>query len=68
MQVQVDNVWASPSTLHVRVTVWGPEQKWRHRYDCAVPLEEIPEEALQALTLERRDSAWREDLQDIPLF
>lgn len=68
MQVQVDNVWASPSTLHMRVTVWGPGQAWRHKYECSVPIAEIPTEALEPLLLTARDEAWREDLNDVPLF
>lgn len=50
MDVAVDNVWASPSTLHMRVTVWNDARTWRHKYDVAVPLAEIPPEALQPLT------------------
>lgn len=46
MQVQVDNVWATPSTLHMRVTIWGPDYKWRHKYDATVPLEDISDEAI----------------------
>lgn len=68
MQVTVDNVWATPSTLHMRVTVWGPDHRWRHRYDAHVPVEDIPDEALEALTLTRRDEAWRDYLEDVPLF
>jgi len=46
MEVQVDNVWSSPSTLHMRISVWGPEHKWRQKFNAAVPLEAIPQEAL----------------------
>lgn len=49
MQVQIDDVWASPSTLHVRVTVLDSEGRWRHRYYPAVALDEIPVEALAPL-------------------
>lgn len=67
MEVQLDNVWVSPSTLHGRVTVWGPGQRWRHRYDVHVPLIEIPLEALAALADRHLD---REPVEpaDIPLF
>lgn len=47
MQVTVDNIWASQTVLHLRVTVWV-EGKWRHKYDVAVPIATIPEEALAA--------------------
>jgi len=49
MQVQVDNVWSSPSTLHLRVTVLDSEGRWRHRYYPTVSLLEIPVEALAPL-------------------
>lgn len=49
MEVAVDQVWATPSTLHVRILVFGPERRWRHKYYASVPIAEIPEEALQAL-------------------
>lgn len=68
MQVEVDEVWASPSTLHVRVIVHADDRRWRHKYYCSVPLDEIPEEAFQQMLLTYRDENHREELQDIPLF
>lgn len=68
MNVHVDNVWATPSGLHCRVTVWGPENKWRHRYECMVPVAEIQAEAIEPLWRAVEDDAWSEDLSDIPLF
>lgn len=49
MEVQVDNVWATPSTLHMRVSVWGPDHKWRQKFDAHVPIDSIPEESLVAI-------------------
>lgn len=49
MEVQVDNLWATPSTVHMRVSVWGPDHRWRQRFDAHVPVSEIPEESLVAL-------------------
>lgn len=46
---QVDNVWATPSALHMRVTVWSADWRYRHKYQVAVPLEDIPSEAIDAL-------------------
>jgi hypothetical protein len=66
MQVSVDNVWSTPSTLHMRVTVWGPGHEWRHKYDVAVPLEDIPEEALWGLT--ERAGVVPRDMHQLPLF
>lgn len=68
MEVSVDNVWATPSTLHCRVTVWGPGRQWRHRYDAHVPVSTIPAEAIRALWQGEVEEAWHEDLSDIPLF
>ena len=67
-QVAVDNVWATPSGLHMRVTVWNSEKTWRHRYECMVPVAEISSEAVSALFALVAEEDWREDLEDIPLF
>lgn len=68
MQVSVDNLWATPSGLHMRVTVWGPDRQWRHRYDAMVPVAEISPEAVCSLFNLVTDDTWHEDLSDIPLF
>jgi len=68
MQVTVDNVWSTPSNLHMRVTVWGPGERWRHRYDVSVPLEDIPEEALWGLYDRAGASTPPRDLHQLPLF
>lgn len=49
MYVTLDNVWASPSTLHARVTVHDDQGRWRHKYYPAVHLAEIPVEAVAPL-------------------
>lgn len=49
MKVLVDDVWASKSTLHLRVTVHGDDGRWRHRYYPAVDLGDIPVEAIAPL-------------------
>lgn len=49
MKVHVDDVWATASTLHLRVTVSDDDGRWRHRYYPVVKTEDIPEEALRAL-------------------
>lgn len=68
MEVTVDNVWATPSTLHVRVTVWGDRYQWRHKYDCAVPTAEIPEEAVRAWTDTIGPGRLSHDAEQLPLF
>lgn len=49
MYVTVDNVWASPSVLHCRVTVHDDSGRWRHKYYPAISLTEIPVEAIAPL-------------------
>jgi hypothetical protein len=49
MQVQIDQVWASPSTLHARVIVHDDQGRWRHKYYPSVALEDIPIEAVAPL-------------------
>lgn len=67
MECSLDNVWATPSTLHGRVTVWGPGHRWRHRYDVSMALDEIPVEAIQGL-LDRYLDTEPPEPDDIPLF
>lgn len=68
MQVQVDEFWATPSTLHMRVIVWGPDYKWRHKYRVDVPLVELEPEALRPL-LEHLGGGHAADLREqLPLF
>lgn len=49
MKVLVDDLWASKSTLHLRVTVHDDDGRWRHRYYPAVSLEDVPVEAIAPL-------------------
>lgn len=67
-RVSVDNVWASPSTLHMRVTVWGPTWRYRHKYDVALSLDEVPREALAAIWEHFEEQTWSEDRLQDPLF
>lgn len=46
MKVHVDNVWSSPSRLHLRVMVCADDYRWRHKYEVSVPLDEIEPDAL----------------------
>lgn len=61
MKVQVDNVWATPSALHMRVTVWSDNSAWRHRYDVHVPASEIAPEAISLLVRDEKQH-WLEDV------
>lgn len=68
MEVTVDEVWCSPSTLHFRVIVYGENRAWRHKYWPSMPLAEVPEEVIVALYQAYLDGQPAEDLEDIPLF
>lgn len=68
MHVYVDNVWATPSTLHMRVHVWGVDNKWRRRFDCHVPLSTIPPQALEPLLALVKDELFTPDDLDQPVL
>lgn len=68
MRVTADEVWASRSTLHVRVIVHADDNRWRHKYYVAIPLDEIPEEALAPLIDRRLNEGREEDHHQTALF
>lgn len=67
-RVSVDNIWATPSTLHMRVTVWNATYRYRHKYEIAVPVAEIPEDAISALWTANVEEKWDPETEDVPLF
>ena len=67
MKVMIDNVWATPSNLHVRVTVWE-DGKWRHKYNVTCPISEIPDEAVAAAWTPVAPGRASGTSRDIPLF
>ena len=68
MRVTADEVWATPSTLHVRVIVHADDNRWRHKYYVAIPVDEIPEEAIAPLLAGRLDDTREEDHHQTALF
>lgn len=68
MRVEIDQVWATPSTLHVRAIVHDDHGKWRHKYYPSIPLAEIPEEAVIMLTQKYLDGEIDETKDMEPLF
>ena len=68
MQVQVDNLWATPSGVHMRVTVWGPEHRWRHRFDETVQWRDVPDEVIGSLVGHWMDTQPEEDHHQTALF
>ena len=49
MQVDVDQIWATPSNLHLRVVVWGDDHAWRHKHYVAVPIETLEAVVFESL-------------------
>lgn len=68
MRVECDQVWATPSTLHLRVIVHDDNGRWRHKYYPSVPLRDIPEEALVMIIQRYLDETPEEDHQQTALF
>jgi hypothetical protein len=68
MQVQVDNLWGTPSGIHMRVTVWADDRKWRHRFDQTVLWAEVPDDAIGAMVAHWMDTQPEEDHQQSALF
>jgi hypothetical protein len=68
MQVQIDEVWATPSTLHVKVTVSADDYRWRYRAYPSIPLKEVPTEALTMLLAFVMDEVPEEDHHQTALF
>lgn len=68
MRVEIDQVWATPSTLHVRAIVHDDNGRWRHKYYPSIALSEIPEEALGMLVAHTMDTAPEEDHHQTALF
>lgn len=68
MTVGVDNLWSTPSALHMRVTVWGPGGRWRHKYEQAISYDDIPEEALECMLSRFWAAHSGRDPEQLPLF
>lgn len=68
MKVVLNEVWSTPSTLHATVTVVGKDALWHHKHRIAMPLGDIPEEALEPLLRFFQEPARDEVILDVPLF
>jgi hypothetical protein len=68
MRVEIDQVWATPSTLHVRAIVHDDQGRWRHKYYPSIAIDDIPEEALAMLLGRVEDSVREEDHHQTALF
>jgi hypothetical protein len=68
MKVAIDQVWATPSTLHCRVLVFADDGSWRHKYYASIPADEIEESAIIMLTQAYLDAPVDETKDMEPLF
>jgi len=68
MKVNVDDLWASPSMLHFRVTAFDEDGRWRHRYYPTMRLDQIPSEALEPLRAYLNGTEPPVISLDVPLF
>lgn len=68
MKLSIDNVWTSPTMLHVRVTTWGDDgQRWR-KYHAATPLDTVEPDAIKALVAYAQGQEHLPSVHDVPLF
>ena len=57
MDVHLIKMWASPSTLHLRVMVTGRKKTWSQFADIHIPLDALPAEVRSlGLVPDREDS------------
>ena len=68
MICDVDNLWATPSGLHLRVTVWPDDRRWRRRFDETVLWADVPDEVMTLLIGHWMDTQPLPEPDDIPLF
>ena len=66
MYVTVDDLWATRSTLHFRVTVHDDEGRWRHRYYPHIDINDVPEEALSMLLAKAKDTDTDSQYETLP--
>lgn len=49
MDIGIDSVWASPSTLHFRVLVWVGTGRYCHKFDAHVAWDQVEIPDLRAV-------------------
>lgn len=50
MEITVTQIWASPSTLHLRCCVVGKGEKWIRFIPVHIPMEQIPSEVRASMS------------------
>lgn len=66
MEAEIVRIWASPSTLHLRLVYWGKQKKWMKSADVHIPLAEIPSQVREQIRVS--DGFDVEPQPDVPLF
>lgn len=51
MEIKITEIWASPSTLHLRLVVRGKGNKWMKFHSVSCPLDAIPSEVRRLIQL-----------------
>ena len=54
MEVSLTQIWASPSTLHLRLVITGKGGKWIRFHNLHIPLSEVDETVSRALEAAHR--------------
>lgn len=66
MKVVVDEMWVTPGSLVFRVVIWASDGAWRQKRYASLPLAEVPEEVVLALSAHYLDDGADEDLEALP--
>jgi len=68
LKVQLEELWVTPGSLIIKVSVWAADASWRQKRYASMALADIPEEVLAELTAYLIDQHDHEVIEDIPLF
>lgn len=68
MEINVQEIWATPSTLHLRLVVEGKQKKWIKFANVHVPMSVIPSEVAALIWLSAGLDKETIDRDDVPLF
>lgn len=49
MDAKISHMWASPSTLHLRLEITGKHNSWTAFADCHFPLDDIEPEVIEQI-------------------
>lgn len=66
MEATLTRIWASPSTLHLRLMIQPKNGRWSQFVNLSVPWETIPSEVRTAILMSDRFD--RDEQHEQPLF